>query len=229
MSIELPPLTLRNSTGLDLTGYNALLIEPTWSDPEDLLDLHQDRIEGRTQFAKPVANAGPTVLDSAGERDRVGLHRWTGRYKFQPYTHAKQYELWDHMRYMMGRVRPFWMPSWCSDFELLRDADPQEGDVLYVRPNGFEYAYEDGRYGVMIETFDRNLDIYECVGYDPASGCLFIRDTIITKIPLAMVAKMCLVRMCRSDSNSFDWRFTSDAVAEVSMAFREVPYEGVFV
>ena len=222
-------LSLRNSTGLNLSGHEALLLEPAWSDPSDFLDINQDIIEGRAKTVKPVSNTGPTVVDSDGGRYRMGKHRWTGNYLWRPFNHRRIYEFWDTMRYRMGRVRSFWMPSWCSDFTLLKDADPADSDVLYVRPNGFEWVFEPRRYGVMIETFDRFLDIYECVGYDPVSGCLFIQGTIQTKIPLASVAKVSLVRRCRADSGSTEWRYTTDAVAEVSMSVREVPYEGTFV
>jgi len=229
MSVPDTPLTVRTVTGLDTTGGEGFFVEPAWTAPSDTIDFGSFFIEGRSTKVKPSTKVGPTVARSSGDRNKLGGHRWSGNFLFRPYTHARLYTLFDNMRRWQGRVMPFWMPSWSSDFRIVRNVDPLEGDVVHVLPNGFEWLFEDSRYGLMIETFDRFLDIYEIVGYDSATGHLFVRDTLKVLIELTNIARVCLVRRVRSDSNTFDWRYLTDAIAEVPLGVREVLGEGLFL
>lgn len=229
MSIDLAELSLRTVTGLDLTGGEGFFIEPNWTEPTDLLDAFTSPVEGKSTKVKPDTVVGPTIERSNGVRTKIGETRWSGQYRFMPYTHARQYNLFNAMRRWQGRVKPFWMPSWGSDFKIIRHVDPADSNAIYVEPNGFEYVYEDDRFGVMIETFDRNLDVHQCTGYDHLTGCLFVTGPLQQRIETSNIARVSLVRRVRSASNSFDWRYTTDAVAEVGLRVIEVLGEGAFL
>lgn len=226
--MPLPDLQLRVASGLELTGRQSFLIEPNWSDVRDGLGIANDLFESAATTALPDSKSGPTSARSNNSRRKAGRSVFTGRYTFRPYNHQRIYNLFNHMRQWVGTARSFWMPSWCSDFRLARDLDPLEGNAMYVVPNGFEHVYEDRRYGVMVETLDRFLDIYECTGYDAASGCLFVSDTLQERTEIENVSRVSLVRRVRSGSDSFDWKFNTDAVADLPISVVETPREGVF-
>ncbi|MBL4769484.1 MAG: hypothetical protein JKY94_17560 [Rhodobacteraceae bacterium] len=220
---------LRTFNGLDISGSMGLFLKPHWADPVDAVDMHPRLIEGLGTSTKADTLVGPTVSRSDGSRWRSGGTRWSCKFVFRRFTHKAQYEFFDKMRRWLGVVNPFWMPSWNSDFSLVKDADPADGNVLYTRPNGFSFVYEEGRYGVLIETLDGFMDVHLCSGYDESSGCLFLSDALQTKVALSNVARVSLVRHVRSATKEFDWKFTTDAVVEIPLSVREVLGEGTYL
>ena len=132
---------------LDVFGRGALLIEPNWN---------QEPRQG-TEGDQELSTSGEaqSVLEGSSRR------AWTSEFRKEFGTAQEQFEFFDFARSRMGRVRPFWSPSWSSDFKLLSDVGMGER-VLRVLRCRFDWIFEADRYGIYIETStDRHISASE--------------------------------------------------------------------
>ena len=208
--------TTRTVKGLQMAGFESFLIEPTFVDPEDTLDVTAANLES--------AGIGTLAATGAG----AGLIEWSGRYTFILGDKKQKGEFFRNQEYWCGRSRSFWMPSWRSDFTLAVDGGPPSNNYLRVLPVGFDFLVEAGRYGLMIQTTGYVLDVYQIVSFDASTGELWLIGSLDQVFTTANVMRMSLVRRVRSASDEFDWEHDTDAVASVSVGFIEKPREGVF-
>lgn len=190
---------------------------PVFRDMEDDLDPGSDHFESaatKTQLAT-----------TAGE----GRIRWGTTFTFVATSHREQRIWLYNQENWCGMARPFWVPSWVTDFRLLTDVTPNARNLVYVQKNGFERVFETDRYGLMFELPNGSVDIYKIAGYDPILGNLILANPIAQVIALTEVMRCCLIRRVRAATDLFDWDFVHDGAFSVGVPVTEVFGEGAFV
>ncbi len=204
--------------GIATANGQALFIEPNWTD---------DPTDGVDFFADVLGNAGvrqktDTVVDDA-------LDLWDGSFTLTLYSHAEQRAFFDFRQRARGRTRSFWMPSWRTDFNVVRDISPDSGNLIDVAPCGFDHVFRPDRFGLFVETTSRVYYTWKIVGYDDEIGRLTVGSSVDVLIPRSSIARCSLIRRVRFDQDRFPMKFVTDTVVEIGVAVHEVRGEGVFI
>lgn len=195
---------------LDVFGRGALLIEPNWN---------QEPRQG-TEGDQELSTSGEaqSVLEGSSRR------AWTSEFRKEFGTAQEQFEFFDFARSRMGRVRPFWSPSWSSDFKLLSDVGMGER-VLRVLRCRFDWIFEADRYGIYIETpTDRHIYAIESfeTDLDNQEDRIILRSAVGANIKASSVFRVSLVRRVRFATDRFEMSMDTTLVGSLNYSLVEV-------
>lgn len=208
-------IQLGQVTGIDIRDNNAFLMEPGFGEPGSGLLTSQTLIEG------PGVPVKATTINK-------GVQLFNGSYSWPLYSHSLQSQFFNFQSFALGRLKSFWMPSWISDFNLLIDISPASGNICYVKPNTFDFVFEEMRYGLWIESKYRIAHIFLITAYDEEIGELKVNNPFTFSMAVNDVSRLSLIRRVRFDQDDFDWDYRKDSYAAVSANIQEVRGEGVF-
>lgn len=196
---------------------------------DELLSLVPDARDDRKDELDPrsAAVAGAALLTEPATLSGYGLTRWSGDFDFILSNRTDRAEYLRRQKLRHGVVAPFWMPSWRDDLNPLTDVVPAGRDVLFVRPNGFEWVYEAERYGVALVLPGGVIDAFSVIGYDPSNGALRLGGTLDYAVSLRSLSMISLVRRVRASADA-EWSFVNSNVVRTSLSVVEVVGEGAF-
>jgi hypothetical protein len=101
---------------MDYLNHPIFLLPPDWSTDPELGSLHPN--ESEVYF-------GPGL-----NRDLAASSRWRARGTFTAMFPAETWELISFFNDRMGRLKPFWVPSWSADLKITRGFDADDEAVV---------------------------------------------------------------------------------------------------
>ena len=133
-------------------------------------------------------------------------------------------------RRVCGRYKPFWLPSWVNDVEVLKDIPANDNFIYTYWPNISDfYANNTRKRKLCIFTKDWRYYIYDIMSYDKEAledgtilGKIFLTTMAGVNINKSNILMCSFITLVRLDSDELQLNYESDVTANTTLIFREV-------